>query len=100
MTATIDPQHAADLYDSTDGATAGPWTRIAEQHQRTSRWLEYRHLVVADPAGQHYGLIYAIGLTENQEHDLPWDETDEPLPLVRLYPHQVTTTVYRTDPAA
>lgn len=35
---------------------------------------------------------------EEQEHDYPWEHFD-PVPLTRLYPHTVTTTVYKTRPA-
>lgn len=95
---TIDPQHAADLHEGEDGDNAGPWTRVGEQHIRTARWMEHYYLVVSNEAGETFGLPYAVGLTEEQEHDLPWEEIDEPLTLVRLYPHRVTTTVYRETP--
>lgn len=98
-TASIDPQHAADLFDSSDGETEGPWTRKGIQHRSTSRWEEHLWLVVADEQGALWGVPYSQGLTEVQETEWPWEtESDEPLPLVRLYAHEVTTTVYRTEP--
>ena len=96
---TIDPQHAADLYDSDDGELVGPWTRIGEQHVRTSRWMEHYWLVLSDENGQHWGVPYELGLTESQDNDFPWEETDEPLALTRLYPHEVTRIEYHTEPA-
>lgn len=96
MTATIDPQHAADLYEDEDGAVAGPWTRVAAQQRSTTRWLGHYYLVVSDTAtGALYGVPYALGLTEYQDHDLPWEDTDDPLSLIPLVARQVTTTVYR-----
>jgi hypothetical protein len=95
----IDPPDAADLYESKDGDTIAGWTRIGTQLDRTSRWLDYHYLVLANQDGEHYGLSYGTGLTEMQEDELPWEDSVDRLPLVRLYPHQVTTTVYRTEPA-
>ena len=37
-------------------------------------------------------------MTDMPMHDLPWEYVKEPLPLVRLWPRQVTTIVYRDTP--
>jgi hypothetical protein len=105
MTKTIDPQHAAELYGDLDhigGTTikttskAGPWSLIGRQHIRTARWEEVYWLVVSDEDGDIYGVEYREGLTEEQETTCPWEGSNEPLPLTRLYPHTVTTVEYRT----
>lgn len=96
---TIDPQHAADLYDSEDGETVGPWARVGDQLVSAGRWTERRWLVVSDEDGHEWGVPYEVGLTESQEIDLPWDRfPDRPLTLTRLYPHEVTRIEYRTEP--
>lgn len=104
--AVIDPDHAAELYESLDGPTeapdepitVGPWTLVDIGEADQGRWHERYHLVLRDEDGQHWGLRYGIGLTENQEDDLPWEDADRPLPLVRLYPREVTRTEWRRVP--
>lgn len=97
----IDPFDAAELFEADEpGATAGPWTLAGTQHVRQSRWHDIYRLVVRDQAGDHWGLEYRIGLTEDQAHELPWEDADEPLELVRLYPHEVRLIEYRTSPPA
>lgn len=98
---TIEPDHAAGLYEAGDpGATAGPWTLAGTQHVRQSRWHDVYRLVVRDEAGDHWGLMYRVGLTEYQDHELPWEDATAPLELVRLYPHEVKVIEYRTTPPA
>lgn len=108
-TKTIDPQHAADLYELLDYEhgkvddsrvdetnTVDSWVLYGSTPIRTSRWHERYWLVIADRgSGETYGIEYGIGLTECQENELPWEGREEPLPLTRLRPHTVTTTVYR-----
>jgi hypothetical protein len=108
---TIDPQHAADLYellDSEHGATydhqddtntAHEWILRGSTPARTSRWHKIYWLVLENEAGEFWGLLYGTGLTESHEDDLPWEETEQLLPLTRLYPHTVTRTEYRKVPA-
>ena len=100
MTAkTISPEAAEYLYDleDDDGRGTGGYFRVTAQHVRTARWEEVFWLVVADAeTGDTYGLEYREGLTEEQETTFPWETTDQPLPLVRLYPREVTTVVYGT----
>jgi hypothetical protein len=104
---TITADLAAELYGEgcgRPGETAGPWTLVIDvedaPHNRTSRWHERYWLVVRDAQGDTYGIEYGVGLTENQEDDLPWDHVsdDRELKLTRLFPHPVTTTVYRREP--
>lgn len=105
---TITAADAAELYSDMEGRpgdTAGPWTLVINTedapHSRTSRWHEKYWLVVSDAEGQTYGVEYGIGLTENQEDNLPWEDCprDAVLPLIRLYAHTVTTVTYRHEPA-
>jgi hypothetical protein len=98
-TAYIDPELAEDLYESDDGDKIAGWTRITDRRDGNRRWMEDHTLIITDPEGLAWGLHYQVGLTEDQEDELPWRGTgDEPLALIRLYPHTVTRTVYRTAP--
>jgi hypothetical protein len=98
---SIDPGHAAELHQAgKQGATVGPWTLADIQRIDRTRWHDVYRLVVRDEAGDHWGLTYRLGLTEYQEHDLPWADTEEPLTLTRLYPDEVIRVVYRTTPPA
>lgn len=111
-TRTIDPAHAADLYalfddhdvidpnpSMDDTTTAHNWVVLGSVPSRTSRWHERYWMVLRDADDAIWGIEYGVGLTEAQEDDLPWKEIRSPLPLRRLYPHTVTTTEYRTEPA-
>lgn len=106
---TITAAQAAELHGEGEGRpgdTAGPWTLVSDvedaPHSRTSRWHEKYWLVVRNADGDTYGLEYGVGLTENQEDDLPWDRAadDKQMPLRRLYAHTVTTTEYSTKAGA
>lgn len=111
---TITAAQAAELYADgcgEDGDQAGGWTLVGDieahgHHNRQSRWHDRYWLVVRNADGETYGVEYGIGLTENQEDDLPWPSYsnnvpgDRELKLTRLYPHTVTTTVYRRDPVS
>jgi hypothetical protein len=96
---TIDPQHACDLFAdgcAEPGHTAGPWMFVGTQHVRTARWEEVYWMVVREQnTSDLYGVEYREGLTENQETEYPWEESEAPLSLVRLYSHEVTTFEYR-----
>lgn len=106
---TIATDDAEELYEAIngddgqllgdEGATAGPWTVLGSSQTDQGRWHDRYWLVLADQAGDTWGLRYGIGLTENQEDDLPWEDHDGPLQLTRLYPHEVTRVEYRTTPA-
>lgn len=97
-TAYIDPDIAEELYDSDNGETVQGWARIEDRHDGSGRWMEDRTLIIADPAGQTWGLHYQVGLTESQHREFPWHSATEPLALERLYRHAVVTSVYRTAP--
>ena len=100
-TAYIDPEIAEELHESSNGESVDRWTRVGDIRNSSSRWMERRTLVIKDGDGQFWGLGYEVGLTEEQESEYPWRGTgDEPLALIRLYPHTVAKTVYRTEPAA
>lgn len=112
MTKTIDPEHAADLFElfddhgvidddppQDDTTTAREWTVLGSTPSRQSRWHERYWMVLRDADDALWGLEYGVGLTEDQEDDHPWDGATGPLSLVRLYPHAVTTVEYRTAPA-
>jgi hypothetical protein len=100
---------AAELYadgEGADGETAGGWTLVGDieshaHYSRQSRWHDRYWLVARNAEGETFGLEYGIGLTENQEDDLPWDRVpgDRERQLTRLYPHTVTRVEYHTTPA-
>lgn len=88
---TITPAEAAELHEVEEPShRAGNWLFVAKQHTRTARWEEVYWLVVKSVgSGRTYGLEFREGLTEEQESTYPWERRTEPLPLVRLYPHEV-----------
>ncbi len=94
----VDPNVRADETTSVDG-----WTLIGSQATGSGRWHADYLLIVRDDMGATWGLPYGIGLTEEQENELPWRETwqqtDGGCRLVRVYPHEVTRVEYRHQPA-
>lgn len=96
MTKTIDPSDAQDLMWNEDGTTFDDWTRLTDILKETRRWYESRILVLRHADGSVWGLNYSKGMTEQQESEYPWDDLAGPVPLTRLYPHEVTTIEYRT----
>lgn len=108
--ATIEPEHAEALYDALSdngheepighGLVVGPWILIGSSATEDGRWHQRFYLIVGDEAGDTWGLRYGIGLTEEQEDDLPWEDACGcPLPLVRLYAQEVTRIEWRERPA-
>lgn len=105
---TIDPRHAADLYaefddhdellTETEQVTMHGWTVIGSAADGQSRWHDDYWMLLRDADGATWGVAYGLGLTENQEDSLPWERGDRPLPLVRLYPREVTTVEWRRTP--
>lgn len=110
MSKTIDARHVAELYEefqdrddtpeaAADSDLVAGWSVVGSALVRTSRWHERRWLVLCEVAtGETWGVEYGIGLTEDQEDELPWAGVVGPIGLVRLYEHQVTETVYRITP--
>jgi hypothetical protein len=98
---TIDAATAESLAEDADGYTVNGWTRMTVKDGDTGRWRQHHTLVLRNEADEFWGLDYASGLTEYQDHEYPWRDVpdDEPLKLTRLYPHTVTTVEYRTKPA-
>lgn len=86
-----------DISDGDGAPSRDGWTRVdGGAHHRTSRWHERYWLVLCDDAGELWGVDYGIGLTECQEHDLPWKEVTDgtEIPMVRLSVREVTSFVY------
>ena len=96
MTKTIPADVAAYLFESSDGERHEGWTRVTEyDFGAYSRWLKPRWLVVTEGDGL-FGVEFAYGKTEMQEHEFPWrDHPDKPIELIRLVPEVVTTTQYK-----
>lgn len=96
---TIPADVAAELYESEDGERSGDgeWGRLADQLIRAGRWLEHRWLVVTNGGGC-FGIAYADGLTEEQEHERPWEDDDvTEIKLTPLVGVAVTSTTYLTE---
>lgn len=97
---TISMDLAETLYELYDGQQEDGWTRVCEQSHGARRWQERRTLVIQDPEGYYWGFSYDIGLTENQDNDMPWDrnwkgEVKETLELFPLKPYEKTIVEYR-----
>jgi hypothetical protein len=100
-TRTISACDAETLAFANPTVASGPWTYVAEQDNGSGRWSSHHTLVVKHDEGSYWGLDYEMGLTEYQEHEFPWERVgdDEQLPMVRLFPREVTTTEYLTRQA-
>ena len=105
--AKIEASDAQELYEALYGdhgylgvkaVTAGPWTLVGSSPTDDGRWHYRYYLVVQDEEGSTWGLRYGIGLTEDQEDDLPWEDAVGSLDLTRLYPYVVTRVEYRRSP--
>ncbi len=98
---TIDAAAAEMLAFAKDGTTENGWTKVTREQDEHSRWHRNYTLVLKDTAERFWGLLYSVGATEEQENEMPWVglSDDEQIDLIRLYPHTVTTTVYKTKPA-
>ncbi len=93
----VDPNVRTDETTSVDG-----WTLVGSQRRGSGRWHDNYLLVLRDTMGATWGVRYSLGLTEDQESELPWRETwlqtNGEIRLERVYPHVVTRTVYRDEP--
>ena len=107
--AKIEASDAQELYEALDGndeylspgdpvTRVGPWTLVGSSGIDDGRWHYRYYLVVQDEEGSTWGLRYGIGLTEDQEDDLPWEDAVGSLDLTRLYPYVVTRVEYRRSP--
>lgn len=94
---TIPSKLVDDLFYVDVDGVVDDWTRRADQRISTGRWRERRRLVIEDPNSDLWGIDYSQALTENQDHVRPWEDSDK-VTAVRVYPHAVTETVYRTEP--
>ena len=94
---TIDPDDAETLFGISDGQAHNGWTRVTDQTISTGRWREHCWLVVS--RGEDcYGIPYELGLTEMQDHSMPWQEyPKKPIELIPLVGVPVTTTKYLTE---
>jgi hypothetical protein len=108
---TIPAEHARDLYalfddhgviddnpPLDDTSVAHDWLVLGSTLSRISRWHERYWMLLRNADDEVWGLEYGVGLTEDQEDDLPWEHARGELPLTRLYPYAVTTVEYRTKP--
>lgn len=98
----ISASEAEELFESSDGERVGEWTRITDQTGDSGRWHEHHKLVITNGGGI-FGIEFSFGLTESQEHELPWEKSmwssEEPslIELVPLVPVEITTTEYLTE---
>lgn len=88
------------LSECGDGERHEGWMRVTDQRVGKGRWLEQHWLVVTNGEG-FYGIPFAVGLTESQEHEYPWapswGETPTDLILTPLVSVEITTTKYLTE---
>jgi hypothetical protein len=105
-------EHASNLYDLLDGDhgtvddntplddhhVEHDWVVLGSSPSRTSRWHEKYWLVLRNAADEVYGIEYGVGLTENQEDDLPWDGSLQYLELTPLHRREVMTVTYDNTP--
>lgn len=100
----IAPKVAEELYEVSDGWAVGDWIRVADIEGDDGRWERHHTLVIQHLDGRRYGIEYSVGLTENQDSTYPWKGdgwTGKPpdlVPVKRLYPHQESVIVWRTEP--
>jgi hypothetical protein len=65
------------------------WRLVAKVEGDSGRWSTRWTMVVEDPKGRLWGVDYQIGLTENQEHEIPWVRVPEDrlIPVRRMWRH-------------
>lgn len=108
---TIDPHHAAALYAllADDGAITPDlppdsvrmvdgWVLLGSAYSRQTDRHDWYWLVL-ERAGQVWGVEYGIGLTDDQEDDLPWEGTAGPVLLVPLWTRSPVSVEYCDAPA-
>ncbi len=85
---------AANLYEGPP--LLGDWERLEMYEHGASRWHSLHWLVLRHmPTDTTWGLPYGYGLSERQEHDLPWEEHEDVTPfLVPLASRQIMRTEY------
>jgi hypothetical protein len=99
---TIPAAVAAYMFEVDDGYRGDGWQRIADHEADSGRWLEHHWLIVKrDGEDGLFGIPYALGLTEMQDHEFPWKadpwtgKEPDPIKLVPLVAEVVSRTVYR-----
>jgi len=88
---TIDVDTIQDLFFGSVGDTFEDWTLKSKEMYDKTRW-SIVHLLVVEKDGAYYQLFYEEGATEYQEVG------EQDFDLTRVYPHKVTTTVYKKEP--
>ena len=82
-----------------DGQEHGGWRYMYDQERGSGRWMSHHWLVLQEIAtGDHYAVEYSLGLTENQDHDLPWrpdyQERPEFVDAFQVWPNEIITVEY------
>ena len=106
MSETIAPEIAEELYELDDDffTEDGEWKRITKIEGDKGRWRQSMKLIIQRASDDTYwSFNYQVGLTENCDHSFPWRagwSTAEvsPVRINRVYPHDVTTTEWRSKP--
>jgi hypothetical protein len=73
------------------------WGFVTAQLGDRHRWHQRYLLVVCDPAQRTWGIPYGVGLTEDQENELPW-ENSQVVQLIPVTSREVTTLYWETMP--
>lgn len=77
------------------------WRYMATERLGSRRWQADYNMIIENQAGELYSIAYSLGLTENQDNDLPWrkdiwdDSEPDDVEAWKVEAIQVTTTEYR-----
>ncbi|GAA1064716.1 hypothetical protein [Streptomyces asiaticus] len=70
--------------------------QLHEEQIDERRWVSLHEIVFRAPDdGKAYSVVYAQGLTENQEDTDPWEYEGATIKATEVEPHEVTLTVWR-----
>lgn len=86
-----------------EGSSDDGWQFVDKNENGVGRWYRHHTMVVMDPEGNHWGIDYEVGNTENQEPKYPWmksvwaENAPETVELYRVYPRIAQITVYTKE---
>lgn len=99
----IPSEVAEELYETEDETEDGEFHFVTTVEGDSGRWRQHHTMVLRRVKDDTFwGISYELGLTENCDSSYPWrgEWSDRPESVVatRLYPREVTTTEYRSEP--
>lgn len=77
LPASLVEELAEDMYSSEPGewitsADGVDWRYVAQERQGSRRWMEDWILVIERADDTFWAIDYSVGLTENQDNEIPW----------------------------